>query len=514
VQKLCGSALSITIVPTAKLAARNSPADLRVVEVRGGFASLAAQGVQLLLITATTIVLSRLITPQDYGLFGIAFAIVAFLGIAKDSGIIAPVIQSQIVTHPQLDTLFWFTATGGFALMLASSGAASLAGWFFAEPRLVPLTRTLGLTLFIGGLSTPHRALLKRQMRFTLLATCQTIGTAAGCAAAIFVGWQGGGPWSLVGLYLVIDFSSTVLIVSLAKWVPGWPKRGTGIRPLLRFGGLVIAFDFLSYFNSKFDNLLVGWYLGPAALGFYDKAYQFLLLPINQIGFPVANVAQPVLSAAQNDPIAYRASVGRFLLLAASLGMPLTTFLYANTQLLVPLAFGAQWLPSVPVFRALAPTAFLTTITACTGWIFLSLGRARRQLPFAALTTVVTIGAFAAGLNWGAWGVALALSISRVVLFIPTLMFTCHGTPVQWMDLLRTCARPALAALSALVISLFTGNMWGSGLNALVMNTLIFWTAYVLLWLLPPGGLTLLRSSFLPPRLAEVSPQGGRGMEI
>src|SRR6266511_4731935 len=107
-----------------KPASRVSYEDLRHIEIRGNFAALAAQAVQLPLYIGTAIVLARLITPQDYGLFGIALGIIAFLGIAKDAGLIAPVVQSQTLTRSKLDTLFWFTATGGLLLTLVALAAA------------------------------------------------------------------------------------------------------------------------------------------------------------------------------------------------------------------------------------------------------------------------------------------------------------------------------------------------------------------------------------------------------
>ena len=428
------------IAQSPKPASRVAYENLRHLEIRSSFAAVAAQAVQLLLYTGTAIALARLITPQDYGLFAIAFGITAFLGIAKDAGLIAPVIQSQTLTRSQLDTLFWCTATGGLLLTLAVLAAAPLAGWLFSDERLVPVTRTLALTLLAGGLSTQHRALLRRQMRFSTLASCEALAAAAGCAVAIVSGMRGAGYWSLVWLYLTTEAVQTILTVPASGWRPGWPKRGTGIRPLLHFGGLVVAFDFIGYLNYRFDNLLVGWFLGPTALGFYDKAYQFLLLPINQIGVPVSGVAQSALSTAQSDPSLYRASLRRCLLLTTGLGMPLAAFLCVNANAVVELAFGSRWLPSAPIFQALAPAAFLMTVTASMGWIYLSLGRARRQLPWSVFTTAVTIAAFLVGLKWGVVGVALALSISRIALFLPTLIYTCSGSPVEWTDLLRTSA--------------------------------------------------------------------------
>ena len=189
-----------------------------------------------------------------------------------------------------------------------------------------------------------------------------------------------------------------------------------------------MAFDVMGYLTFKLDNLIVGWYLGAAVLGFYDKAYQFLLMPVTQITLPLSNVVHATLSRLQTEPDRFRAYLERALLLATSLGMPLTAFLYGNAATIIEQLLGARWLPSLPIFEALAPAAFVMTITSCVGWISLALGRARRQLPWTAAATAATVGAFLIGVHWGAVGVAAAFSIARVGLLVPTLRFTCAGT--------------------------------------------------------------------------------------
>ena len=137
----------------------------------------------------------------------------------------------------------------------------------------------------------------------------------------------------------------------------------------------MMAFDVMGYLTFKLDNLIVGWYLGAAVLGFYDKAYQFLLMPVTQITLPLSNVVHATLSRLQTEPERFRAYLDRALLLATSLGMPLTAFLYGNAATIIEQLLGARWLPSLPIFQALAPAAFVMTITSCVGWISLALGQ-------------------------------------------------------------------------------------------------------------------------------------------
>ena len=455
---------------------------------KNGVASLTGQALRFLLFFATTMVLARRLSPADFGLFAIAFAFTGFLEIAKDGGLVVPVVQNDSITAPQLNSLFWVNAATGLALTLISAAIAPLAAAFYHEPRLASMIPILALTFLAGGLSTQHRALLRRRARFTALAICETTALAAACAVSVLSALHGAGYWSLVWLYVTWETLLTVLTFSISGWHPGWPAPATNIRPLLHFGGMMMAFDLMGYLNLKFDNLVVAWYLGPAVLGFYERAYQFLLLPINQIGFPISGVAHSELSRARTDPAHYRDIFDRLLLVVTALGMPLTAFLLANATAIVLLVLGPQWLPSVPIFRALAPAAFLMTITVTMGWIFLSLARAARQLRWGALSSAVTVIAYFIGVRWGAVGVAVGVSLSRILLFVPTLIYTCAGSPIAWTQILRISLRPAFASLAALSVSLAADATSGPSPWSLPRNVVLFAVAYLAAWFLVPGG--------------------------
>ncbi len=455
---------------------------------RNGFASLTGQALRFLLFFGTTVVLARKLTPSDFGLFAIAFAFTGFLEIAKDGGLVVPVVQSDTLDAAQLNSLFWLNAATGLALTLLSTALAPLAARFYHEPRLTSAIPILALTFLAGGLSTQHRALLRRHSRFTVLAICETSALAIACTVSVTSALQGNGYWSLVWLYVTWETLLTLFTFSVSGWRPGLPGGAENLRPLLHFGGMMMAFDLLGYLNLKFDNLVVAWYLGPAALGFYERAYQFLLLPINQVGLPVSGIAHSELSRARHDHPHYREIFDRLLLVTTSLGMPLTAFLFADAPTIVPLVLGPQWLPSVPIFRALAPAAILMTVTVCMGWIFLSLARGARQLRWGVLNSAVTVAAYFIGVRWGAVGVATAVSLTRVLLFVPTLIYTCYGSPIAWTQIVKVSLRPAFASLVALAASLTADAVAGAGSWSLPRNIILFAAAYLAGWFVLPGG--------------------------
>ncbi|MEO5742187.1 MAG: lipopolysaccharide biosynthesis protein [Vicinamibacterales bacterium] len=469
--------------------------DLKGRAVRGTAAVFASQALHFGLNVAVSVTLARLLSPEDFGVFAIAFAVTGFLEFAKSGGMVVPVIQSETISHDQLDTLFWFNTGIGVCVAVCACLIAPIFGYVYGDSRLAPVISALALTFILGGLSTQHVALLRRTLRFTTLAGCEAAALAIASGVAIFAALHGAHYWSLVYLTVTREALLLPLAVIATRWIPAWPRRWANIAPLVRFGGLMMAFDVMGYLTFKLDNLIVGWYLGAAVLGFYDKAYQFLLMPVNQITIPLSNVVHATLSRLQTDPDRFRAYLNRALLLATSLGMPLTAFLFGNAATIIEQLLGARWLPSLPIFEALAPAAFVMTITSCVGWIALALGRARRQLPWTVAATAATVCAFLVGVHWGAAGVAAAFSIARVGLLIPTLQYTCSGTGVKWSGLLATAARPAFASIAALIISMLVTA--GATVSAwtLPRNALIFAVLYTTFWVLIPGGRILMRQN-------------------
>lgn len=468
---------------------------------RNGLVSLVAQALRFGLYFCAAIVLARRLAPDDFGIFAIAFAVTGFLEIARDGGLVVPVVQADHLTEDQRSALFGVNVAAGIALTAISFLAAPFVSGVYRDPRLIAIIRVLAFTFLIGGLSTQHRALLRRESRFAALGICETAALAAGCVAAVFSAVRGGGVWSLVWLYVTLELTQTVLTTAVSGWRPGFPRRGAPVGALIRFGGIMMAFEFLGYVNLKLDNLIVGWYLGPVALGFYDKAYQLLLLPVNQIGLPVSGVAHSALSRARRSPQQYRDIFDRLLLLTTALGMPLTAFLYGNIHEVVAVVLGPKWLPSVPVFRALAPAAFLMTVTAGMGWIFNSLGRAGRQFSWSFLTTAATVVAYFIGVRRGIVGVAWGVSITRILLFLPTLQYTCAGSPIRWTGILRIAARPALASIVALGVSMLAAGTLGNGLLALAENAVLFSATYGIAWIVMPGGKSFLKQHLPSARM-------------
>ncbi len=409
---------------------------------------MVAQGVQLLVQMVSTVVLARLLTPQDYGLIGMVTAVTGFILMFKDLGLSMATIQKAEINHGQISTLFWINALLGTAVMLVTAALAPAIAWFYGEPRLTWITLAMSGALVFGGLSVQHQALLRRQMRFGSLALILIVSLSVSILAAIIAAWYGAGYWALVIMYLADAICGFVGVWVACGWRPGLPVRGTGVRSMVALGGNLTAFNILNYFARNLDNILIGKFSGSGPLGLYSKAYGLLMFPIQQITSPIAAVAVPALSRLQNDPERYRRYYYRAINTIAFITMPLVVILAALSSEIMRIVLGNRWTGASPIFKVLAFAAFFQPVVSTTGWIFISLGQTRRMMHWGLIAVPVIVLSFIVGLPWGAMGVATSYTVCGIlILTVPCLLFAFRYSAINLIGFFKALRCPLTISL-------------------------------------------------------------------
>ena len=426
-------------------------ADLGQRTARGGAVTLVSQGIKFCTGIAATVVLARLLNPHDYGLIGMVAVVTGFISMFKDLGLSAATIQKEEITSDQISTLFWVNVGLSVVVMLLTIAISPGVAWFYGESRLTLITIGFATGFLFGGLAVQHEALLRRQMRFSALAAIEIISIMAGLAVAIPMAWRGNGYWSLVANQLVQGLTYAVGIWVVSGWRPGRPRRYSGIRSMLAFGSNLTGFHVVNYFARNLDNILIGRFWGSASLGLYAKAYQLLLLPIDQINSPIANVAVPALARLTDSPERYRNAYLRILEKVALVTMPGMAFMIATSDWLVVFILGPQWIEASRIFALLGIVGLVQPIANTTGWLFITQGRTREMFHWGLLGGTIMIVSIVIGLPWGAVGVATSYSAVFLVIVAPLLFwFVGRRGPVRTSDFYRTITPVAFAAACVL----------------------------------------------------------------
>jgi PST family polysaccharide transporter len=394
------------------------------------------------------IILARLLTPSAYGIVAMVTALTVFISIFKELGLSGATIQSKSITHDQISVLFWINVGLGTLITLVIAAAAPFIAWFYGKPELVLVTVGISLTSVISSLGTQHGALLSRQMHFTALAVIHILALLAGLFAAVGVAISGGTYWALVTNQIV-----SALLGSIGLWIasdfrPGWPRRGTGARKLIRFGVNIVGFDFFNHIKGSMDNILIGRVWGAESLGLYRQACNLLILPLKNIRYPLNRVAFPAMSRLQNDAEHYKSYFSKYCSLLAFISMPIVAFLYLCAENIIRLLLGDRWLGTVELFQILAIAGFIQTAASLRTTVMMSSGNGHKLPIWGICESIAAVAGYICGLPWGPKGVAISYSIVSYLILHPSLLYAFRGTPIRTLDFYRAIALPFGASLT------------------------------------------------------------------
>jgi PST family polysaccharide transporter len=410
--------------------------DLKGRTISGAFITIAAQGAQFVLNLASIIVLARLLTPKDFGLFAMVTTVMGYLRVFKDAGLSTATVQREDITHAQVSNLFWINVAISGAIGLIFAASAPLVARFYREPYLIPITLVLSSTFLLSGLTIQHTALLNRQMRFKAVAFIQVTSMLIGVAVGIGMALLNYNYWALVCSNVITVAVAVPLTWLAIPWRPEKPSRRSGIRPLVSFGANLATGGFIYSLAKGVDAMLIGRFYGADSVGLYTRAAALLNRPMDQFLSPMNSVFVPALSRVQTQPERYRRTFLRVYEAMALISFLSAGLLLALARPLTLVVLGPKWEQAAIIFAGFTVAALCTPLCAVSTWLFASQGRGKDWLFASSLVSAITVASFVAGLPFGPAGVAIVYSVASLVIVLPVLYyFAGRQGPVTTADL-------------------------------------------------------------------------------
>ncbi len=392
------------------------------------------------------LLLARLLGPEDFGLIAMSGVFIAFMRVFLDQGFASAIVQRQDLEPEHLDTAFWISIGISLVLMALTWATAGLVAHLYHEPELTWVIRLLSINFVFKALNSVQNAILTRQMAFRPLAVRALIGITAGGAVGVAMALMGFGVWSLVGYQLANGIVEVPVLWMVSDWRPGLRLSKPHFRELFNFGIHVVGMNGLIFLSNYSDNLLVGYYLGPTALGYYTIAYRVLTVLTTLLAKTTNQVAFPTFSRLQHDPERLRRAFCQATRLTSLIAFPVFLGISAVASELVPVVFGEQWAPSIPVMQVLAFLGILRTVFQFNGPIMLAMGQPDWQLKINVFNTVMNVLCFFIAVRWGILAVAIAL-VARSYLSAPLGFWLIQKLiRVKIVDYLKEFGVPLLSA--------------------------------------------------------------------
>ena len=428
--------------------------------VRGSAVAMVSVLVQRGVDVAVLAVLARLLTPVEFGLFGMTLTITAFVNLSYGLGLSFPTIQRLELTPAQASTMFWVNAGVGVVLGAIVLSTAPLVATFYDQDALISLLRWLAISFLLGGLGTQHLALLERQMRFGRAAACRIGARLVGGGVALWMAQSGSGVMALVGQALAASASLAALAWILSGWIPGLPVRKSGVGSMLSFGGFLFGFSVTNYIARNGHKILLGRFHGAGPLGLFARAFSLMLLPTAAIGRPLTRVMVSTLSKFQDDPKRLANAYMRVMGVIALVSFPIAGGVAVLAEEAVLILFGSQWTEAIPLLQVLCVAGVFMAWIVAINWLFITMGHARRLCLWGSAVAVVAVAAVVPCIWHGP--IAAAIGYTAVVIGVVVPLgpwFATRGTAVGYADLMRRCVAP-LACTILMAAVVYAARCW------------------------------------------------------
>jgi O-antigen/teichoic acid export membrane protein len=391
---------------------------LRIKTVAGVKWQVLNKILQKIISVGTFAVLARILSPDAFGLFALAFVAIDGFQVFKSFGLDSALIQRKEKVDEAADTAFFLIQGSGFLLCVACYAMAPFAAQFFNSPELASVVRALGIVFIFTCFSKVPSTLLTKQMRFDVSSIIDLVGAVVNSVCAIGFALIYPSVWSLVWAYL----AKQIVITALCWYYSGYKlhfRFEWGIaKDLFKFGKFMIGLSLL-YLSDNIDDIFVGKMLGTTMLGYFALAVNIGNFINTHFTYLLSGVMFPAYASIQDDPESVRNAYFKTTKYVAMLSLPFGVALVCLAKEFVLTLYGAQWLAIVPLIQLFGAMQIVFPVLACSSSLFLGCGKpnytmylAFSQIVLRSILAIVFTQAF------GLIGAVLAM-VTTVLIFTP-----------------------------------------------------------------------------------------------
>jgi PST family polysaccharide transporter len=430
------------------------------------------------------LVLTRILVPDDYGIFAYAMFFVTLLNLRARIPFGYGFIQKKETTPELIGTnlvLNLVFSLGGLLLVgLASPVIFSLSSREegIHDPWMVVwFALALASAGIIDSIANTAGALLNREFHFGWPSLANSIAFPLSYIPAIILALRGWGAWSLLAQNLVYIFLQILLLtfISYRKvpylWKMRWRFDWNLAKELIRVGITISIGSLASYLVGTFDNFLIGTFVGLDTLGFYDRAYRLAQWPTLLVTGILVKITIYTYARLQDDPARLKKAVTMSFWLITSLGLPIALALFVAAPDLISWWYEPRWLPSATFLRFLVVFGIVQPLIGDAGVLFIAVGKPKLSviISFAEAAVLIVFGTLLT-IIYGAYGTCVAVGLAFLTGLVLTYIYTRR---IVALDFWQSWGAPLLAALITVtgywfLIRVVAMNTWPIYISALV----------------------------------------------
>lgn len=382
------------------------------------FAQMSRQILQFI----TTILLTRLLFPSDFGLLNLILIFSGFVNIISDLGTSAFIIHKSTKDFRVYNTVFWINIFFSLIItVLIYVSSDFISNYIFCTPKLTSILRLFSICFIVSSLYIVPKSILEQHMNFDKLALSEFFSTLLSSVVVIYLALSNYGVYSLVIQNIFLNIFLLLFYLFYSRWRPKFIIDLLTVRELMKFSGGLLGFNVINYFARNFDNFIVGRILGVTALGYYSLAYRLLMYPLQNISSVISRVLLPSMSAMKHDIKTVKKIYMETISVVIFISFPVIWGMGGIINEFVNVVMGSKWLPIINIFYIFMPIALFQSIDSTTGVIYQSLGKTRLLFYWGAVCTAITVLGFIIGVKFGIYGVAISYLIVTLLTTYPSL---------------------------------------------------------------------------------------------
>lgn len=394
---------------------------------------------------AGTLVVIRLLTPEDYGLMAKVAVVSAIAGAIAELGLGAAIVRAVDIARDDLRKICGVSLVFGAVMTAALIAGAPLLAHLFQEPQIVWPIACVSLQILVGAVAIVPSALWTRDLSFRRLSQIEMVSGVTSIAATLALAVLGAGVWALVLGTLLGSIVRSAALLGLGQRVrPLFSIRGIGEH--LKFG-LTLVGNRVSYFVVVQSDVLIGSaFLSTTEIGQYAVALQLATLPMSKVMGTINQITLPLVAGQQRDPPRVRQAVLSAVGLISLIAFPLLWGISAIAPELVHVLFGPKWLSAVPALTILpliVPVRMVCSVLFTTS---LAMGNRQLDLRNTVMNFVLLPSGFYIGAHWGLVGLCSAWLVSMPLAYAFSIPAVLRSIGIGARDLVAECGPPAVAA--------------------------------------------------------------------
>lgn len=409
--------------------------------------------------------------------------IITFFSIFSDLGIAPAIIQNKSLTKDNLNDIFSFSIWLGLGISLVFFASSWIISAYYKIDILIRICQILSINLFFVTANIVPNALLYKNKEFRFIAFRTFITQFTGGVISIIAALNGAGIYALL---INPIFSSIVLfIVTIYRYPLKMKLRFqiSSIKIIFSYSSYQFLFNLINYFSRNLDKLFIGKYMGMVPLGYYEKSYRLMMLPLQNISYAITPVMHPIFSDFQNDLRRLASSYLKIIRLLAFIGLPLSVLLWFTAPEVVLIIFGNQWMQSIPVFQILSLSVGLQIILSTSGAIFQAANATKILFISGVISTIFNVSGILIGififnsLTAVAWCITITYSINFIQCYILMYRYTLKTSLTSFIKQLLSPAILSIILCLGLIVTSYTidiQNIFAS----LLIKTLVFTIIY------------------------------------